>query len=157
MKSPDERALENDLQKPGFRLGTFEGKWRIGNFAWPFVFIGIRACDGLEYFLRFNCSDYPNSPPTARLWNFGDNSPLSTDRWPSSSGGRLNAIFRADWKNGAALYLPCDRESIVGHENWRSEMPSKIWRPAEGIVQYLEIVYELLHSADYASPVRAAA
>ena len=54
-------------------------------------------------------------------------------------------------------YLPCDRESFVGHENWRHEMPSKIWRPAAGVVQYLELVHELLHSRDYTPPLRAAA
>ncbi len=54
-------------------------------------------------------------------------------------------------------YLPCDRESFVGHENWRHEMPSKIWRPADGVVQYLELVNELLHSRDYTPPLRAAA
>ena len=69
----------------------------------------------------------------------------------------MSAVFRTDWKNGTALYLPCDRESFVGHDNWRHEMPSKIWRPGDGIVQYLELVHELLQSRDYAAPVRAAA
>ena len=58
-------------------------------------------------------------------------------------------MFRPDWKGGTALYLPCDRESIAGHDNWRHEMPSKIWRPSAGIVQYLELVHELLNCADY--------
>jgi len=60
-------------------------------------------------------------------------------------------------KNGTVLYLPCDRESLVGHDNWRREMPSKIWRPADGLVQYLELVHELLQSRDYAPPLRSAA
>jgi hypothetical protein len=53
--------------------------------------------------------------------------------------------------------LPCDRESITGHDNWRHELPSKIWRPAAGISQYLELVHELLNCADYCPPVGAAA
>jgi hypothetical protein len=69
----------------------------------------------------------------------------------------VSAVFRTDWKNGTALYLPCDRESFAGHDNWRHEMPSKIWRPVDGIVQYLELVHELLQSRDYTAPVRAAA
>jgi hypothetical protein len=32
-------------------------------------------------------------------------------------------------------------------------MPSKIWRPSDGIVQYLELVHELLHCRDYVSPL----
>ena len=66
-------------------------------------------------------------------------------------------MFRPDWKGGTALYLPCDRESIAGHDNWRHELPSKIWRPAAGINQYLELVHELLNCADYCAPVGAAA
>ena len=69
----------------------------------------------------------------------------------------MSSVFRSDWKGGIALYLPCDRVSIQGHDNWRTEMPSKIWRPTDGIVQYLELVYELLHSRDYVLADRAAA
>ena len=70
---------------------------------------------------------------------------LPFNRWPRSKGGRLGTVFRPDWKGGTALYLPCDRESIAGHDNWRHELPSKIWRPAAGINQYLEFVHELLN------------
>ena len=66
-------------------------------------------------------------------------------------------VFRPDWKGGTALYLPCDRESIAGHDNWRHELPSKIWRPAAGINQCLELVHELLNCADYCPPLGAAA
>ena len=79
------------------------------------------------------------------------------DNDPDVIGGRVSAVFRTDWKNGTALYLPCDRESFAGHENWRHEMPSKIWRPTDGVVQYLELVHELLQSRDYAPPLRPAA
>lgn len=69
----------------------------------------------------------------------------------------MSAAFRSGWKGGSALYLPCDRESIVAHENWRQEMPAEVWRPAAGIVQYLEIVHELLNCRDYAPPACAEA
>jgi len=157
MIAPDERALQKDVVKAPFRLGCIEKKWRLVRMNWPLIVVNISARDGVEYGLRFNCTDYPNSPPTSRLWDAEKDTPLPLNRWPLSSGGRLAAVFRADWKNGEALYLPCDRESIIGHENWRTEMPSKIWRPCAGLVQYLEIVYGLLHSTDYAPPVCAAA
>jgi len=100
---------------------------------------------------------FAENPPTAGLWDETHDAPLAHDLWPRSQGGRLGAVFRTDWKNGSALYLPCDRESIAGHDNWRTEMPAKIWRPSAGIVQYLELVYELLHCRDYTPPVRAVA
>jgi hypothetical protein len=149
MTGPDERALVADLARPNFRLGGLEGRWRLHGVTWPHVLIGLFAKDGLEFVLRFDCSGYPERPPTAGPWDPASNSVAPPDRWPLSAGGRVGAVFNREWKAGIALYLPCDRESIVGHDNWRAEMPAKIWRPAEGIVQYLEQVHELLHSRDY--------
>ena len=82
---------------------------------------------------------------------------LAAERWPRGNGGRVSAVFNPSWKGGVALYLPCDRVSLEGHGNWVTEMPSKIWRPSAGIYQYLELVHDLLHSPDYAPPLRAAA
>ena len=157
MITPDERALLGDLAKAPFRLGQAEGRWRLLSVAWPYALIAVTAKDGHEYVLRFNCAGYPQTPPTAGLWDAEQNVILAFNKWPRNQGGRVGSVFRTDWKNGTALYLPCDRESIAGHDNWRTEMPSKIWRPIEGIVQYLELVYELLHCRDYVPPVCTAA
>lgn len=157
MNGPDQRAFEADVAKAAFRLGEVESRWRFIETAWPHVFIGVVAKDGREYVLRLDCTGYPQTPPTGGPWDKAENQMLAFDRWPQGQGGRVSAVFRTDWKSGTALYLPCDREGIAGHENWRHEMPSKIWRPADGIVQYLELVHELLHCRDYASPVGAAA
>ncbi len=155
--APDERALRADAAKPRFRLADVEGRWRVQSIAWPYVFAAVTAKDGVQYMLRLNCADYPQSPPTGGPWDVERNCILAFDRWPRGSGGRVSAVFRPDWKNGSALYLPCDRESITGHDNWRHETPSKIWRPADGLAQYLELVHELLQCRDYAPAHRAAA
>lgn len=157
MIGPDHRAFEADVAKAAFRLGQAEERWRLISMVWPFVFFGVVAKDGREYVLRLNCDGYPQAEPTGGPWDMKNDQILAFDLWPRGKGGRVSAVFRTDWKNGTALYFPCDRESIVGHDNWRQEMPSKIWRPTDGIVQYLEIVYELLQSCDYTSPLRAAA
>lgn len=152
MSAPDENAFEADVHKPAFRLGQIEGRWELVRVAWPYVLIAVAARDGRRFHLRFNCLGFPQLPPTAGLWDPERDAGIAANLWPRGRGGRVTAVFRSDWKNGTALYLPCDRESIVGHDNWRTEMPSKIWRPSDGIVQYLEIVYELLHCRDYAPP-----
>lgn len=157
MTGPDARAFEADLAKARFRLGQPEGRWRLLGVTWPFSLIGITAKDGREFVLRFNCAGYPQTPPTAAPWDVIRQSILAFDLWPRSQGGRVGAVFNPNWKNGTALYLPCDREAIAGHDNWRTEMPSKIWNPAVGIVQYLELVYELLNCRDYTPPLRSAA
>ena len=155
MSGPDERAFEADAAKPAFRLGQAEGRWRLLKTVWPFVFMSVTAKDVRAFTLRFNCAGYPQTPPTAGPWDINRNAVLAIDRWQRGVSGRVKAVFRPDWKNGTALYLPCDRESIAGHPNWRTEMPSKIWRPVDGILQYLELVHELLQSRDYAMPACA--
>src|SRR6266436_6245623 len=139
---PDESVLREDLAKPAFRLGQTEGRWRLISIAWPVALIGVFAKDGVEFVLRFECTGYP-AAPTAGLWDSQSNGSLVAGRWPRSKGGRVGAVFNPGWKQGAALYLPCDRESIVGHDNWRTEFPSQIWVPSKGIAFYLELVHEL--------------
>ncbi len=146
--APDERALRADLESGRFLAGEARKRWRLISADWPGVQISIRASDGHEFVLRFDCSGYPQNPPTARLWDTNKNTPLDPSLWPKG-GGRISAVFNCGWKSGVALYLPCDRTAIEGHDNWHNEHPSKIWNPAKGITQYVEIVHELLQSRDY--------
>ncbi len=157
MIGPYLRAFVAYVQNAACRLGQTEGRWRLVDVCWPFALIGVAAKDGREYVLRLNCAGYPQVAPTGGPWDVTLNQVLTFYRWPRGRGGRVSAVFRPDWKSGTALYLPCDRESFVGHDNWRSEMPSKMWRAADGIVQYLELVHELLQSRDYSPPVSTAA
>jgi hypothetical protein len=156
MSAPDERAFAADVAKAAFRLGETGTRWRLLRVDWPFAQIAVRAKDNHEYVLRFNCDGYPEAPPTGGPWDPELNAILAFTKWPRGKGGRVTAVFRTDWKDGSALYLPCDRVTIAGHENWLTEMPSKIWRPKDGIVQYLELVHELLNCKDY-SPVACSA
>lgn len=156
MISPDQRAFDVDVARAAFRLGQAERRWRLVSVTWPLALLGVVAKEGREYVLRLNCAGYPQAAPTGGPWDIKTDQILAFDLWPRGQGGRVSAVFRTDWKNGTALYLPCDRESLGGHDNWRREMPSKIWRPSDGIVQYLEIVHELLQSRDYAPPLRVA-
>ena len=68
-----------------------------------------------------------------------------------SGGECMRLAFRPEWKNGHALYLPCDRESLVGHDAWLSQYPQLIWKPAKGISHYLEVVHDLLQGHDHVS------
>jgi len=152
--SPDEKALRADLESGRFLAGEAKGRWRLASIRWPNVQIGITAKDEREFVLRFNCAGYPQNPPTARLWDARRNAELKFSEWPHG-GGRVSGVFNPNWKSGAALYLPCDRAAIEGHDNWRQDHPAKIWNPTRGITQYVEIVHELLQSRDYVA--RAAA
>lgn len=151
---PDERAFRADVDRPVFKLAEVEGRWRLLKIDWPHALVEVSARDERRFALRFDVSGFPTAPPTSRPWDVERGAPLANELWPKSQGGRVGAVFRTDWKGGSALYLPCDREAIQGHDHWLTQMPSKIWRPADGIVQYLELVHDLLNSRDYASPAQ---
>lgn len=150
--SPDRLLLEQDLAAPEFRCGEIEGRWRHVGTSWPHAIIAVaaeaRPNSPNEYGFRFECSGYRQTPVTAQPWDLGDNAPLAFGRWPTGKS-ILPSIFRPDWKGGQCLYLPCDRISIEGHENWRNEHPSRIWQPQRGILCYLEQVHDLLNQDDY--------
>lgn len=146
--SPEEAVFRAHLAGGPFRSGAAAGRWRLASLAWPYALIGVRATDGIEYGLRFECTDYSRTAPTARPWDIAQNTPLAQNLWPTGRA-RVSLAFNPAWKNGDCLYLPCDRQSIEGHANWFQEHPSLIWDPTIGIVHYLRVVYDLLNSGDY--------
>ena len=143
MDAPDRRAFKADVAKAAFRLGEAEGYWRLIRIEWPIVLVAVAAKSRGEYVLRLDCTDYPQEPPTGGPWDLERNAILEFNQWPQ--GERVETVFRQNWENGSALYMPCDRVSIKTHPNWHTEMPSKIWRPSDGIVQHLEFIHELLN------------
>lgn len=146
--SPDERALRRDLAAGRFVSGQTLGRWKLVRIAWPYVTITVTALDGQTYGLRFHCVDYPATAVTAQPWDEIEERPLPANRWPSGHS-RIPLAFNPGWKQGQCLYLPCDRLSIEGHDNWRSEHPALLWEPAKGICKYLGVVHQMLNSADY--------
>ncbi len=146
--SPEEVVFRSHLASGRFLSGVAAGRWRLVSVAWPHAVLCVRAADGIEYGLRFECGDYPRTPATARPWDIERNAPLDPMRWPTGRD-RIPLAFNSGWKDGSCLYLPCDRQSIEGHANWYQEHPSLIWNPALGVVHYLRVVHDLLNSGDY--------
>ena len=149
---PDRALLEQDLCAPEFRCGEIEGRWRKVAICWPHVVLAVsapsRPASPAEFLFRFECSGYRQNPSSAQPWDIDTGRPLPAGRWPTGPV-MVCAVFRPDWKQGQCLYLPCDRMSIEGHDNWRSQHPSRLWQPQRGIVCYLEQIHELFHQNDY--------
>jgi len=148
---PDRALLEQDLAAPEFRCGEIEGRWTRGTISWPYVIVAVSAPERprspAEYGFRFECTGYRQNPVTAQPWDLQGNSPLAAERWPTGPV-IVSSVFRPEWKQGLCLYLPCDRMSIEGHENWRSIHPSRLWDANRGIICYLEQIHGLLHESD---------
>ena len=145
--SPDELSLRADLASARFLSGQDRGRWRFHRLDWPFVFVGVFGPDGQEFVLRLDCQGFPTTAPTGGFWDLEGDCHLAAARWPTG-GECMRLAFRPEWKNGHALYLPCDRESLVGHDAWLSQYPQLIWKPAKGISHYLEVVHDLLQGHD---------
>lgn len=149
---PDERVFRAHVAAAPFQSGADRGRWRLVSVTWPAAVIAVAAAPRpgapAEYAFRFDCTNYPVSPPTACLWEPVRDVPLAFGERPFGVG-RVAMAFRTDWQGGAALYLPCDRLSIVGHDAWRALHPEMIWTPASDLTLYLRILHDLLRSRDY--------
>jgi hypothetical protein len=149
---PGLTLLEQDLAVPEFRCGEIEGRWRRVRTAWPHAVIAVHAppWPGApnEFGFRFECSGYRQTPVTAQPWDITADTPLPASHWPTGTS-IVPSVFRPTWRQGQCLYLPCDRFSIEGHDNWRNQHPSRLWQPSRGIICYLEQIYDLLNQSDY--------
>lgn len=151
----DERAFREHAERLDFELGQAKGKWRLLRITWPKVDIAVRARDGTEWGFKFLLDGYPAQLPNARPCDVETGTPLAPDNWLKGTG-RVAAVFNPNW-NPSALYLPCDRLALPGHDQWRTDLPELLWPPARGIIHYLEIIHDLLASYAYCPPVRPAA
>ena len=147
-----ETVFRAHLDAGPFQSGIDRGRWRLVALAWPHAVIAVSAAERLvaptEYAFRFECTGYPQAPPTAQPWCETRNAPLPANQWPGGRS-RIPLAFNPNWKSGQCLYLPCDRLSIEGHDPWRTQHPSLIWSPDHDVSHYLRVIYELLNSSDY--------
>lgn len=140
----EQQAMEAHLASGRFLAGATRKRWRLVRISWPHVYVEVTARDMREICIRFECTGYPNRAPQGTPWDISTDAPLAAHLWPT--GGRVSKVFNHGWKSGAALYIPCDREAIEGHDNWRQELPHLIWNPSKGLLQYIEAIHEILSS-----------
>lgn len=151
--TPDEQVFRHHLEGARFQSGLDRGKWHlVALVEWPHAIIAVRADERVgaptEYSFRFDLTGYPQQAPNARLWDIERNAQLEARRWPYGQQ-RIQYAFNPNWQNGQAIYLPCDRISFAGHENWCNDHPEMIWTPEKDITFYLNILYDYLNSRDY--------
>lgn len=155
---PDERTFRRHLAAGPFQAGVDRGEWRLISVEWPHAVIAVtappRAGAPREVALRFELSGYPQQLPTAQPWDAAANGALRDALWPI--GDRVSQVFNPGW-NRNALYIPCDRLALAGHEAWLTQHPSHAWTPSRDITHYLRIVRDVLREPGYAGVRRQAA
>lgn len=149
---PDERVFRSHVDGGAFQSGVDRGRWRLVRIVWPYAFCGVAAAERAgaptEYGFRFLLDDYPTTAPSGRCWNLDNDTPLDFAKRPWGTG-RVEIAFRIDWKSDTCLYLPCDREALVGHDPWRTQHAWMVWNSSSDITLYLRILHDLLNSRDY--------
>lgn len=144
--SPELSLFRTHLEEAPFTAGVDGGRWALVQgedlSQWHHCRIELR-CDSRfsaegRVVLRFNLAGYSAKAPTAQPWDAEKNTPLPTARWPKGSA-HLNAIFNPNWKT-TALYMPCDRMAMEGHDGWKQVFPQWWWTPKHTITHYLTFV-----------------
>jgi len=146
----DHALLLQHIERAPFAMGEINGRWKLRGITWPYVFIDVRARDKREFTLRLQCDGYPGMP-TGAFWDPVNDTWLPAHCWPRT-GVRFGSALRTDWQSGTALYIPCDRNSIAGHEQWLQLHPAWAWDTGIGIARYLEVVWVMLNGEDYVPP-----
>ena len=149
--SPDYCLFKNHLEGAPVLAGADEGRWGFvaseSMQDWPRCKLWVR-CDPRfqaegKVVLRFQADNYPASAPTAQPWNEQANAPLGAAEWPKGPGN-VSKVFNPGW-NATALYAPCDRTAMVGHDAWKQVFPQWWWTPDHTVVDYLTFVFRVLN------------
>ena len=147
--TPDEAAFRAHLEGAAFRAGVLQGRWSLLTLAWPEAVICVAAAARTgapdAYALRFELTNYPAQAPTATPWDVRLGAQLGAEGRPK--GHLVGHIFRTDWENGRALYIPCDRLAIAGHGEWPGQYPESLWDGGKDITHYLRLVWDRLNDA----------
>lgn len=158
LEAPSLRAVRAVLADGPFGVASALGKWGVIGDAgdhWPHAlfWIAARAREGApeRFALRLNLESYPQRGPTGAFWDVNANAWLEPARWPKGTG-RVQEVFRSNWQGGRMLYHPLDSGSAAAssHPNsWPQNYRACTWSLQKTLVDYLEMVYELLNSEGY--------
>ena len=155
---PDLLLFNQHVLESAFQTGVDNRMWGIENDdparpPWPYVFIWVEAATKSDYpdryYFRFDLNGYSNIAPTACPWDIVIDSRLASEKWPRGIKFVSNT-FNPGW-NPNALYAPCDRAAMPGHESWQQQFPELWWQSNFKIPVYLNFLHRLLNSADYAN------
>jgi hypothetical protein len=152
---PDESLFRSHLTEAPFVSGVDAEKWGLveGSISWPNATMWVSSSKKIlpagRIFLRFDLEGYPSAAPTSFPWDEAKMVKLDTALFPKVDG-KFKLVFRfQDWQGGNALYAPCDRIAMSGHEGWKTQFPRWWWQPTFTITKYLEFVHMVLNPVTY--------
>lgn len=156
---PDESLFRSHLEEAPFQSGVDRAKWGLPSglesVTWPHAVLWVAADERIlpsrKIHLRFTLDGYSASAPTACPWDLEKGTVLENPLRPKLTG-KFALVFRVDWNAGTALYAPCDRVAMTGHDAWQKQFPFWWWRADFTIVKYLEFVHMCLNPVRHEDP-----
>jgi hypothetical protein len=151
----DEALFRAHLEEVTFRSGADRERWGFPSgeplIEWPHCTFWVQAetrfAASGRIALRFTVDGYPAQAPNAQPWDVAKNQPLPGGNWPKGQGN-ISKVFNPGWNSGA-LYAPCDRVAMSGHDAWKATLAHWWWTPDKAISLYLEFVHRCLNPRDY--------
>jgi hypothetical protein len=148
---PNESLLNAHLEGAPFLAGVDCGRWGLyaaSDLTFPVIWVrgDKRVVQAGRVHLRFDTNGYSQQAPTACPWDVTTNGKLPPALWPK--GASAATVFNPAWKDDA-LYAPCDRVAMQGHDAWKSLCPQWWWQPSFTIVVCLEFVHVCLNPVDH--------
>jgi hypothetical protein len=151
MIKPDEALFHAHMKEAAFQSGADRGKWGFAESdppaEWPYQLVWIESdkqfVSSGRITLRFTLDEYPAKPPSAVPWDLQKQHVLPPNEWPKGEGN-VSKVFNPGW-NSTALYAPCDRVAMVGHDAWKTALACWWWTNEKTIVLYLEFVHRCLN------------
>lgn len=150
----EEALFRAHLEGVPFRSGLDRERWGFPgepSVAWPHCILWVQ-CEprfgaSARLSLRFEVTGYSATAPNAVPWDTEKNQALAGDKWPKGPGN-VSKVFNPGWNSGA-LYAPCDRIAMAGHDAWKAAHPQWWWTPDSEITLYLEFVHRCLNPLDH--------
>ena len=147
---PDQAAVAAHLASHRFRRGEAMGRWRLLGHFHPEVLIAVSAAARIGspdwLLLRMQVEAFPAIGPTGQLYHGGEDRALVAHERPRGADGNVHPCF-SDF--GPCLYHPIDRLSFAGG-HWAGQYADERWHPHFHLTRYIEVLHEILHSAEYA-------
>lgn len=148
--TPAMKTLLTHLDSVRFLAGVDEGRWRVLELSWPYLYVRVQFVTSPNMFafahdFQLECSGYPDPGPFVERWTHDDNSQRG-ERPPAPSsgapgfvealkewgGGTEGGIYRA-WNRGAAQ-----------HNDWSRKRPEEAWNRTRDITFIMEHLYALV-------------
>jgi len=150
----EEALFRSHLEGVPFRSGLDRERWGFPgepSVAWPHCILWVQ-CEprfgaSARLSLRFDVTGYSAAAPNAVPWDTEKNQALTGEKWPKGPVN-VSKVFNPGWNSGA-LYAPCDRIAMAGHDAWKTVHPQWWWTPDSEITLYLEFVHRCLNPLDH--------